>query len=98
MIEDMLQKMGFVVLLLTAGFLVGCGTSTLGPGGSKEQTRTGVSGNGYPGAAASNDAQSPALSSSTETKYATPEVIAKDSSELPASAPETTATPASPAK
>jgi len=28
--RGMLQKMGFVVLLLTAGFLVGCGTSTLG--------------------------------------------------------------------
>jgi len=76
----MLQKMGFVLVLLTAGLLIGCGTSTLGPDGSKHQTQTGVSETGYPGGQPV-DPQSPALSSNTETKYAKPEVIAKDSTE-----------------
>jgi hypothetical protein len=70
MIENMLQKLGVVALLLTAGFLIGCGTSTTDPGGgSKEQTRTGVSETGYPGGQP-RDAESPALGSSTEQKYA----------------------------
>ena len=92
MIENMLQKMGLVALLLTAGFLAGCGTTSLGPGGSKEQTRTGVSGNGYPGGQPV-DAESPALSSTTETKYAIPEVVAKDNAgqAAPADAPVTPA-------
>jgi hypothetical protein len=72
--------MGFVLVLLTAGFLMGCGISTLGPDGSRHQTATGVSETGYPGGQPV-DAQSPALSTSTEQKYASPEVIAKDSSE-----------------
>jgi hypothetical protein len=69
MIENMLQKMGVVAVLLTAGFMMGCGTSTLGPDGSKHQTRTGVSETGYPGGQPP-DAESPALGSSTEQKYA----------------------------
>jgi hypothetical protein len=68
MIGDMLQKSGIVVLLLIAGFLTGCGTSTTGPEGSKHQTQTGVSETGYPGGQP-NDAESPALSSSSEQKY-----------------------------
>ena len=80
MIVKMLRKKRFVLVLLTAGFLTGCGISTLGTDGSRHQTATGVSETGYPGGQPV-DAQSPALSSSTETKYAKPAVIAKDSSE-----------------
>jgi len=80
MIVGMLRKMGFILVLLTAGFLTGCGISSLGPDGSRHQTATGVSETGYPGGQPV-DPQSPALSTSTETKYAKPEIIAKDSSE-----------------
>ena len=45
-----------------------CGTSSPGPAGSKHQTATGVSETGYPGGQP-KDAQSPALSSSTEQQY-----------------------------
>jgi hypothetical protein len=76
----MLRKTGFILVLLTAGFSMGCGISSLGQDGSRHQTSTGVSETGYPGGQPT-DAQSPALSSSTEQKYASPEVIAKDSSE-----------------
>lgn len=69
MIEGMLQRLGIAVILLTAGFLVSCGTSTPGPEGSKHQTATGVSETGYPGGQPT-DAESPALGSSTEQKYA----------------------------
>ena len=65
----MLRKLGFATILLMAGFLVNCGTSTLGPEGSKHQTQTGVSETGYPGGQP-KDAESPALASSTEVKYA----------------------------
>ncbi len=64
----MLRKLGFATLLLMAGFLVSCGTSTPGPDGSKHQTATGVSGTGYPGGQPV-DAESPALSASSEQKY-----------------------------
>ena len=80
MIVGMLRKMGFILVLLTAGFSIGCGISSLGPDGSRHQTATGVSETGYPGGQPV-DPQSPALSTSTEQKYASPEVIAKDSSE-----------------
>jgi hypothetical protein len=66
--EEMLRKMGLIVLLLTAGFLIGCGTSTTGLEGSKHQTQTGVSETGYPGGQPV-DAESPALSASSEQKY-----------------------------
>jgi hypothetical protein len=69
----MLRKLALGLALLTAGLLLGCSVSTSGPdGGSRQQTFTGKSGsNGYPGnSAQSNDAESPALSSSTEQKYA----------------------------
>jgi len=69
MIENMLQKLRIVGLLLTTGFLMSCGTSTTGPDGSKHQTQTGVSETGYPGGQP-NDSESPALSSSSEQKYA----------------------------
>ena len=91
MIENMLQKMGVIALLLTAGFLTGCGTSTPGPEGSKHQTQTGISETGYPGGQPV-DAESPALGTSNETKYADPVVVAKDSTEtsgtIPAPVPE----------
>jgi hypothetical protein len=76
----MLRKMGFVLVLLTAGLSMGCSISTLGPNGSRHQTATGVSETGYPGGKPV-DPESPAMSSSTEQKYARPAVIAKDSSE-----------------
>jgi hypothetical protein len=64
----MLRKLGVVTLLLMAGFLMSCGTSTRGDEGSMHQTQTGVSETGYPGGQP-KDAESPALSSSTEQKY-----------------------------
>jgi len=69
MIDNMLQKLGFSALLLAAVFLTGCGMSSPGPDGSRHQTETGVSETGYPGGQPV-DAESPALSSSTEQKYA----------------------------
>jgi hypothetical protein len=68
-----LRKMGFILVLLTAGFLMGCGMSSPGPDGSRHQTETGVSETGYPGGQPV-DAESPALSTSTEQKYASTEV------------------------
>jgi major membrane immunogen (membrane-anchored lipoprotein) len=67
MIRNM-QKMGFVMVLLTAGLLVGCGTSSGGPDGSMHQTATGVSETGYPGGQPV-DAESPALGTSTEQAH-----------------------------
>jgi hypothetical protein len=69
MIRNMLHKSSLVALLLTAGFLTSCGTSTTGPDGSKRETQTGVSETGYPGGQPT-DAESPALGSSSEQKYA----------------------------
>ena len=69
----MLRKLSLGIAVLTAGLLVGCGVSTSGPdGGSRFQTTNGKSGsNDYPGnSAQSNDPESPALSASTEQKYA----------------------------
>jgi hypothetical protein len=67
-----LRSAGFVALL-AAGFLIGCGTSTTGPGGgSKAQTMTGIAEpSGYP-AGQPKDAESPALASSSEQKNSTP--------------------------
>lgn len=56
------------VALLTAGLLTSCGTSSPD---SREQTRTGVTPSGYPGGQP-KDAQSPALSSSTEQAHSNP--------------------------
>jgi hypothetical protein len=68
-----MQKLGMVTALIAGLLLVGCETSTHGPTGSMHQTRTGVSETGYPGTAAQrNDPQSPALSTSTESKYSQP--------------------------
>jgi hypothetical protein len=65
-----MRKLGIATALLAGLFLVGCGTSTHGPDGSMHQTQTGVSETGYPGHPAQrNDPQSPAISSSSETKY-----------------------------
>jgi hypothetical protein len=66
----MLRKLAFGAALTAAVFLMSCGTSTHGPNGSWNQTRTGVSETGYPGhPAQKNDPESPALSASTEVKY-----------------------------
>ena len=83
MIDHMRQKLGISALLLTAGFLTGCGISTWGPDGSRHQTQTGTAGTGYPGGQPA-DAESPALSSSNEQKYSRAEAPE------PASAAETT--------
>jgi hypothetical protein len=77
MIENMLQKLGISGLLLTAVFLTGCGFSSWGPEGSRHQTATGVSETGYPGGQPV-DAESPALSSSPEQKYARAESSAEE--------------------
>lgn len=58
-----------IAALLTAAFCIGCGVASTGPdGGSKQQAATGVSSSGYP-AGEPKDAGSPALASSTESKY-----------------------------
>jgi len=54
--------------LLTAFLLSSCGTSSAD---SREQTRTGVTSTGYPGGQP-KDAESPALSSSTEQAHSNP--------------------------
>ena len=69
----MLRKSGLAGLLVIAGFLTSCGTSTTGPEGSKHQTQSGVGETGYPGGQP-KDAESPAMSSSTEQDYAGKEV------------------------
>ena len=76
-IGDMLQKTGVAVLILSAGFLAGCGMSSPGPEGSRHQTQNGVSETGYPGGQPV-DAESPALSASTEQKYARAEPSADE--------------------
>jgi hypothetical protein len=69
MIVRMLRNMIAATALIAAGLLIGCGTSTTGPGGgSSMQTHTGVNENGYP-AGHPVDAGSPALASSSESKY-----------------------------
>ena len=56
-------------ILVTAGLLTGCGTTTTGPlGGSKANLMTGVSQSGYP-AGQPAYAGSPALASSSESQY-----------------------------
>jgi hypothetical protein len=65
----MVRKIIAAAALMAAIFLIGCGTSTDGPnGGSWQQTKTGVSTEGYP-AGQPKDAGSPALASSTESQY-----------------------------
>jgi hypothetical protein len=69
MIGKMFRKITVATALLIAGLLIGCGTSSTGPdGGSKQQAATGVSSSGYP-KGEPKDAGSPALASSTESKY-----------------------------
>ena len=68
MIRRMIQKTVALAALIACSFLTSCGTSTPGPDGSKHQTLTGVSDSGYPGGSPA-DAGSPALASSTETRY-----------------------------
>lgn len=67
----MFSKTIAIFALLTAGFLTGCGTSSSGPTGSKHQTMTGVSESGYPGGQP-KDAESPALSSTSEQEHSSP--------------------------
>jgi hypothetical protein len=75
------KTLGIAALTLSAGLLVGCGTSSTGPdGGSKLQTQTGVNSTGYP-AGEPKDAGSPALASSTESQYSRDQ---KEKAEAPA--------------
>jgi len=67
----MFPKLLATAALLGATLLIGCGTSTPGPAGSKHQTMTGASESGYPGGAP-KDAESPALASSTEQYHSNP--------------------------
>lgn len=63
------RKLSAAAVLLAAGLLIGCGTSTTDPvGGSKSNTMTGVSASGYP-AGQPTYAGSPALGSSSESQY-----------------------------
>jgi hypothetical protein len=67
-IKMFLRSVAFVALV-AAVCSMGCGTSTTFPnGGSKAQTMTGVSPNGYPPDSKPKDAESPALGSSSEQK------------------------------
>jgi hypothetical protein len=69
MIGNTTRNLTLASAILMAGILAGCGTSTFGPdGGSRAQTMTGVSASGYPGGQPT-DPGSPALGSSTESKY-----------------------------
>ncbi len=69
MIGKMFRTTLALATLLTAGLLTGCGTSSTSPGGgSHQQADTGISESGYP-AGQPKDAGSPALASSTESKY-----------------------------
>lgn len=61
----MIRKATLAAVILAAGILAGCGTSTTGPDGSKMETMSGVSPSGYP-KGAPRDAESPALGSSSE--------------------------------
>jgi len=83
MIEHMLRNLGLLTAAVSAILLVGCGTSTPGPDGSKHQTMTGSSADGYPGGQP-KDAESPALSSSTEQQYSRAEAPAAGEAEKPA--------------
>jgi len=70
MMVGMIRNMIAVTALMAAGLLIGCGVSTTGPeGGSKFQTQHGVSGSSNYPAGQAIDAGSPALASSTESKY-----------------------------
>jgi hypothetical protein len=70
----MIRKTIATAALLAAYLLTGCGTSTTGPdGGSKRQTATGVSASGYP-EGQPKDPGSPALASSSETRYSRDQV------------------------
>jgi hypothetical protein len=81
MIGNTTRNMTLAAAILMAGILAGCGTSTFGPdGGSPAQTMTGVSPSGYPGGQPTY-AGSPALGSSSESKYAREE---KSEAETPA--------------
>ena len=65
MIEKMFRTITGIAALAAASFLMGCGTASEG---SRAQATTGVSSSGYP-AGQPTDAGSPALASSTESKY-----------------------------
>jgi hypothetical protein len=70
MMVGMIRNTIAATALIAAGLLIGCGTSTVGPtGGSKFQTQNGVSGSSNYPAGQPTDAGSPALSSSSESKY-----------------------------
>ncbi len=71
MIKKMFLKALATVALLAATLLCGCGTSSPGPGGSRNQTMTGVSDNGYPPPAPGQpeERHSASLSSSSESLH-----------------------------
>ena len=71
MIGKMFSKTFATVALLGAGLLAGCGTSSFGPDGSRQETQTGISPSGYP-AGQPKDAESPALASSSEQDNSKP--------------------------
>ncbi len=64
----MFRTISITVALAAGILLTGCGTSSMGPGGSRAQTMSGVNENGYPGGKPV-DAHSPALSSSSEQAH-----------------------------
>jgi len=78
--EKMLRKTLAAAALLAACLLVGCGTSSDGPEGSRHQAMTGVSPSGFP-AGQPTDPGSPALGSSTEQKYSRDQEEASKSGE-----------------
>lgn len=67
----LLKAFASAALIVSASLMVGCGTSSAGLEGSKHQTMTGVSVSGYP-AGKPKDAESPALSSTTEQNHSNP--------------------------
>ncbi len=69
MIGKMIRTLALSAVLFAAFLTAACGTSSRGPDGSLHQALTGVSVSGYPAASKPTDPGSPALASSTESKY-----------------------------
>jgi hypothetical protein len=70
MVRNITGAIALLTVGLLAGCLMSCGVSSDGLEGSKHDTMTGVAPSGYPHSdTQSNDPGSPALSSSSESKY-----------------------------